>query len=278
MQVSVIIPSFNRWPTLCRAVDSVLAQTRLADEIIVVDDGSDDDTATQLRARYGATISVVKQKNSGVSAARNRGIEQARGKWIALLDSDDEWLPQKLSTQLALIKSQPNCVLCHTDEIWIRNGVRVNQMKKHQKSGGDIFKTCLRMCAISPSSVLLSKQLLNDVGCFDETLPACEDYDLWLRICAHHQVHYIDEKLLIKYGGHDDQLSRKYLAMDSFRITAMKNLIRSGGLSKEQTIQTTNMLHKKIGVLKKGAIKHNNVSLIDKCNDLIDEFNLNVVV
>jgi len=278
MQVSVIIPTFNRWPTLCRAVDSVLAQTRPADEIIVVDDGSNDDTATHLRAKYGPAIQQINQQNCGVSAARNRGIELARGSWIALLDSDDEWLPQKLSTQVAMIESQPDCVLCHTDEIWIRNGVRVNQMKKHQKFGGDIFAACLPMCAISPSSVLLSKQLLNEVGHFDESLPACEDYDLWLRICAHHPVHYIDEKLLLKYGGHADQLSRKYSAMDSFRVTAMKNLIHSNALSKEQTIQTKNMLRKKIYVLKKGATKHNNASLLTKCDNLIEEFNLDVAI
>jgi len=240
MQVSVIIPTFNRWPTLCRAVDSVLAQTRPADEIIVVDDGSNDDTATHLRAKYGPAIQQINQQNCGVSAARNRGIELARGSWIALLDSDDEWLPQKLSTQVEMIKSQ--------------------------------------MCAISPSSVLLSKQLLNEVGHFDESLPACEDYDLWLRICAHHPVHYIDEKLLLKYGGHADQLSRKYSAMDSFRVTAMKNLIHSNALSKEQTIQTKNMLRKKIYVLKKGATKHNNASLLTKCDNLIEEFNLDVAI
>jgi len=262
MQVSVIIPSFNRWPTVCRAVDSVLAQTRLADEIIVVDDGSDDCTSPKLQSKYSDAINVVTQENSGVSAARNHGLKLAHGNWIAFLDSDDEWLPQKLSTQLALIESQPGCVLCHSDEIWIRNGVRVNQMKKHQKFGGNIFTACLPMCAISPSSVLLSRKLINEVGYFDESLPACEDYDLWLRICA----------------GHADQLSRKYMAMDRFRVQAMKKLIQTDGLSEEQIAQTKKMLCKKIYVLKKGAIKHHNTSLLTTCDDLIDELNLDVAV
>ena len=272
--VSVVIPTYNRWPLICRAVDSVLSQTVKPDEIIVVDDGSEDNTHSHLLQRYGKKINLLQQTNSGVSAARNAGIDKATGDWIALLDSDDEWLSKKLQTQLQTLRDNPACVLCHTNEIWIRNGVRVNQMNKHQKSGGDIFSQCLPLCAISPSSVLLQKKLFASVGMFDEALPACEDYDLWLRICAQYPVHYLDQPLLKKYGGHEDQLSRKYWGMDRFRIKALSKLLTIE-LTEIQKEQTRSMLEQKLSILLKGAIKHQNQELIDECNTMLLQHQLN---
>jgi len=273
-RVSVVIPTFNRATLVERAIDSVLGQTHSAFEIIVVDDGSTDNTSTTLRNKYSDKLVVFQQSNRGVSAARNVGIAHATGNWIALLDSDDEWLPSKLAQQLALIKNHTDCLLCHTDEIWIRNGVRVNAMNKHKKSGGDIYQQCLPLCAISPSSVIFQKQLLDDVGNFDETLPACEDYDLWLRICAQHKVHYMDQKLLVKYGGHEDQLSRKHWGMDRFRIKSLQKMLQLNVLSEDKRASTVATLTKKIHILLNGAVKHNNTALIEECAEAIRAHNL----
>lgn len=276
MDVSVIIPTYNRRQVLLRAIDSVLSQTVVADEIIVVDDGSTDDTRKLLQLTYGERIKVLVQNNKGVSAARNTGIRNSSSAWIALLDSDDEWLPEKLQQQKYVLEHDSNCVLCHTNEIWIRNGVRVNPMKKHKKTGGDIFEQCLPLCAISPSSALIKKELFDTVGMFDESLPACEDYDLWLRICASHPVNFLDKNLVMKYGGHKDQLSRKHWGMDRFRIKALHKLLSKTVLSQEQKQLTTDMLEKKILILLKGAVKHGNHALADECHWIIAQHNLSM--
>jgi glycosyltransferase involved in cell wall biosynthesis len=251
----------------------VLAQTRPAEEIIVVDDGSDDGTAAMLARDYPELACLV-QENRGVSAARNTGIRAARGDWIALLDSDDEWLPQKLERQLLALQEARRSesaapLLVHCDEIWIRKGRRVNPMDKHAKTGGWIFERCLPLCAISPSAVLMARELLADVGEFDEDLPACEDYDLWLRICSRYPVLYVDEPLLNKYGGHSDQLSRQHWGMDRFRVRALDKLLSAGGLDATQQEQATAMLHEKCRILRLGAEKRGNQALLDELSEVL---------
>lgn len=265
--ISVIIPTYNRAHTLVRALDSVLTQTRPADEIIVVDDGSDDGTA-ELVTRDYPTVKLIEQQNRGVSAARNGGIEKTCGEWVALLDSDDEWLPQKLEKQLALLAQQPSHKLIHSDEIWIRNGMRVNQMKKHAKKGGWIFQHCLPLCAISPSAVMIHRSLFDEVGLFDETLPACEDYDLWLRITSRYPVLYCDRPLIKKYGGHDDQLSNQYWGMDRFRVRALIQILESGKLNDEDYQAAYKVLMAKIEVLLKGARKRGNRKVVGQYEQL----------
>lgn len=269
---SVIIPSYNRAHTLKRALDSVLAQTRPADEIIVVDDGSTD-TTEQLVTQHYPQATYIKQTNQGVSAARNHAIKVASGEWLALLDSDDEWLANKLATQLALLKHQPNHKLIHSDEIWIRNGVRVNQMKKHAKKGGHIFQNCLPLCAISPSAAMIHKDLFAELGLFDETLPACEDYDLWLRITARYPVLYCEEALILKYGGHEDQLSQQHWGMDRFRIRALINCLNNSTLSESDRAAAHKVLVKKLRILLKGAEKHNNQNVINEFKPLTTIWN-----
>jgi glycosyltransferase involved in cell wall biosynthesis len=270
--ISVIIPSYNRATTLPRAIDSVLAQGLNPEEIIVIDDGSTDGTLKLLEDSYPDVI-VISQENNGVSHARNRGIEKAQGNWIALLDSDDEWLAGKLEKQIAAIRSNPDTLLIHTDEIWIRNGKRVNQMDKHKKQGGFIFKQCLPLCAISPSSSLIHKSLFETIGLFDENLPSCEDYDLWLRICAQYPVVYLDEALIIKYGGHDDQLSRKHWGMDRFRIQSIARLIENASLSDEDRLSAISMLKTKIKIYLNGAKKHNNTAHVSEFERLAALYN-----
>ena len=175
--ISVVLPTYNRLPFLRRALDSVLAQSLSPQEVIVVDDGSTDNTAAAIENEY-REVKIFRQDNAGVSAARNTGIKAAVGNWIALLDSDDEWLPTKLEEQIDALEKEDGIRLCHTDEIWIRNGTRVNQMKKHQKEGGQIFARCLPLCCISPSSAMLHRTIFDDMGFFDESLPACEASDL----------------------------------------------------------------------------------------------------
>ncbi len=222
--ISVVIPTYNRRRTIGRSIDSVLNQTLFPSEIIVVDDGSTDGTSDYIQSNF-PSIKLLSQPNKGVSAARNMGIKSADANWIALLDSDDEWFSQKLEKQVLALSQNSDVKFCHTEEIWFRNGVHVNQMKKHQKYGGHIFSKCLDICRISPSSVLFHQSLLDDVGYFDKDLKVCEDYDLWLRITAKYPVFYIDEPLLKKYGGHEDQLSRVKDGIESHRIKVLEKLI-----------------------------------------------------
>ena len=200
-RVSVVIPAFNRWRLLAEAIDSVLAQSYRDFELIVVDDGSTDATASEL-AKLASRLQFFVTERRGVSAARNLGVSQSRGHYIAFLDSDDLWLNSKLERQTRFMDEHPEFHICQTDEIWIRNGVRVNPRAVHQKPSGDIFSRSLELCLVSPSAAMMTKALFDRTGGFDEAFPVCEDYDLWLRISAQHQVPLIPDRLTIKRGGH----------------------------------------------------------------------------
>lgn len=253
-RVSVIIPTYNRVDSVHRAVESVLRQTRIPEQILVIDDGSEQDVTTSLHASFPG-VEVIRQGNRGVSAARNLGIRHASGDWIALLDDDDTWLPEKLERQLQALQAEPDYRIAHSDEIWIRNGKRVNAMRKHAKHGGNIYRQCLPLCVISPSAVIIQRGVFEQLGMFNETLPACEDYDLWLRICAVYPVLFIDAPLIVKNGGHADQLSRKYWGMDRFRIQALCNMLEHGKLSPAHQQATLDMALYKIDIYIQGAAK-----------------------
>ncbi len=256
--ISVVIPTYNRAAVLPRAVESVCRQTLPPKEIIVVDDGSTDETAKLIAEKFPHVVSI-RQKHQGVSGARNRGIRAATGEWIAFLDSDDEWLPRKLETQVRALQAHPDYRICHTNEIWIRRGRRVNPKKKHRKYGGYIFRHCLPLCVISPSSVLIHRDVFRELGLFDEQLPACEDYDLWLRFCAHYPILYLEMPLIIKYGGHEDQLSRRFWGMDRFRIYALEKIIQSTVLSEADRAAALKELLRKIQIYLQGARKRQRI-------------------
>jgi len=253
--VSVIIPTFNRAKKAARAISSVLYQGFTDYEIIVVDDGSTDETKNAMR-QFGEKIRYIDHpSNCGVSAARNTGIRKSGSPFIAFLDSDDYWLPGKLEAQTAFFRTHPEAMICQTEELWIRNGRYANPKRKHLKPSGDVFEPSLRLCLISPSAVMLRRGLLEEVGLFDEGLPACEDYDLWLRIACRHPVHLIRESLIVKEGGHPDQLSSLYKGMDRFRIQALVKLVEGGMLSDKQLRATLDELFLKCQIYGKGCIK-----------------------
>lgn len=273
MNVSVIIPSFNRRAVLSRALHSVYAQSLPALEVIVVDDGSTDGTDEMVQTRF-PQVTYVYQPNGGVSAARNNGIRLAQSEWIALIDSDDEWRPEKLRRQYEALVRYPDFRVCHTEEIWIRRGKRVNAKRIHAKAGGWIFQHCLPLCAMSPSSILIHRDVFDEVGLFDETLPACEDYDLWLRITAKYPVLFIPNAQIIKYGGHDDQLSNKHPGMDRFRIYALEKIVQSGILSATNRQAAVDMLLKKIHIYCQGAEKRQKYREVDFYRQLINYYSV----
>ncbi len=255
--VSVIIPTFNRARKVARSISSVLDQTFTNYEIIIVDDGSSDGTANSLaQFKHNSKIKCLSHpKNLGVSAARNNGIMASRAPLLAFLDSDDYWLPEKLVVQVKFFRQNPKAVVCQTEEVWIRKGQRVNPRKKHRKPSGYIFKPSLKLCLVSPSAVMLKRSLLDEVGFFDEDLPVCEDYDLWLRISSQYPIYLIDQNLAVKEGGDPDQLSSKHKGMDRFRIKAMMKLIRSGQLNEDQCQAVLQELAIKCRIYGNGCIK-----------------------
>lgn len=253
--VSVIIPTYNRGWILQNAIDSVLTQDYPHLELIVVDDGSTDNTADVL-AGYKDRIRVLNRANGGVSAARNLGIAKCRGRYIAFLDSDDAWMPQKISSQIDFFNDHPEALICQTEEIWIRNGLRVNPKKRHQKPSGMIFERSLALCLVSPSAVMIDRRLFERVGIFDESLPACEDYDLWLRVSCRYPVYLLERPLVAKHGGHADQLSRAP-GLDRYRIQSLTKLIAGGTLSDSQYRAAVETLKKKCAVYANGCLRRN---------------------
>jgi len=257
-KVSVIIPTYNRLPMVRDAVDSVLAQDFEDLELIVVDDGSTDGTAEEMK-KYGGRVKLLRHaENKGVSAARNRGILQARGKYIGFLDSDDLWVKGKLKVQVAFLDDNPQYPLCYTDEIWIRKGKRVNPMGKHSKYSGWIFEKCLPLCIISPSSAMMRKTLFSRVGLFDEALPVCEDYDFWLRVSARFPIFFINRKLIVKRGGHPDQLSQRSWGNDRYRVIALEKLLSEPYIGEEERGLILKEMEKKCKIVFQGFLKRGN--------------------
>ncbi|WP_456409218.1 glycosyltransferase family 2 protein [Caldithrix abyssi] len=254
MKISVIIPVYNRPQMVKRAIESVLAQTEAAHEILVINDGSTDETPRILE-KFGTRITVVNQAHKGVSAARNTGIRLARGEWIALLDSDDEWLPEKLAMAREFHESHPQYLIFQSQEIWIRHGKRVNPKKKHQKYGGWIFRQSLPLCIVSPSAVVIHQSVFKKVGLFDENFPVCEDYDLWLRVARLFPIGLDSRPGIVKYGGHEDQLSRKYWGIDYYRVLAIEKHLKENNLPPDLRQAALEEILKKLQVLISGYQK-----------------------
>lgn len=250
--VSVVIPTYNRAWVLRDTINSVLDQTFDSYELIVVNDGSTDNTRTLLEG-YEKII-VLDQANKGVSAARNRGIVAARGEYVAFLDSDDLWLPEKLAAQVAFFQANPEALVCQTQETWIRNGRRIYPKHRHRKQSGMFFERSLELCLVSPSAVMMKKDLFTEVGLFDEHLPACEDYDLWLRVGARIPIFLIHEALVVKRGGHPDQLSSN-TGLDKYRIQSIRKLLEGDTLSHGQRRAAVAVLKNKCEIYASGCKK-----------------------
>lgn len=275
MNISVIIPTYNRCELLRRALLSVFAQTLLPTEVVVIDDGSTDATNAMIRTEF-PTVSYYYQENNGISSARNLGIQHSTGDWLAFLDSDDEWLPEKLARQTAALAANPDCKVCHTEELWIRNGVRVNVAKKYAKTGGWIFIQCLPLCAMSPSTVMIHRSVFAVIGLFDTDFPICEDYDLWLRISANYAVLLIEEPQIKKYGGHEDQLSQQLWGMDRFRINALQKIIDSGQLANDNQQAAVSMLVRKAEIYLNGVTKRGKTEEVNHYQQLIAHYSTSV--
>lgn len=254
--VDIIIPSYNRKQFLKKAVSSVYNQSYKNWKLFIVDDGSSDRTSDEF---YGNQSQILTETiNKGVSYARNQGIRKSQADWIAFLDSDDEWLPKKLEKQMEYAQKHPEYPLIHCNEIWFKKGRILNQKKKHKKQGGRVFIASVRTCCISPSAVLMKRSLFKELGFFREDFPVCEDYEFWLRVSSRYEVGFLNEALLIKQGGHRDQLSKKYFAMDYWRLKALYPYIKDKNLSPEERKEVRQNLIKKSEILLKGYKKHNN--------------------
>lgn len=253
VDVSVIIPTFNRAGLVIEAVESVLAQRGPSFELIVVDDGSTDDTGPALRSP-GRDLTLLTRPNLGVSAARNAGAARASGRYLAFLDSDDLWLPGKLARQTAFFEDHPDALICQTEEKWIKNGRPLKPRPKHRKPSGMIFEPSLALCLVSPSAVMIRNRFFREMGGFDESLPACEDYDLWLRISSRQPIHLIPDTLVIKRGGHQDQLSAAP-ALDKYRIRSLRKILATEPLTTDQRQAVLRTLRKKCAIYAAGCEK-----------------------
>lgn len=251
---SVIIPTFNREDFIRAAVDSVLSQTFDNFELLIIDDGSTDNTKQILDVYSDDRIKYFYQEYRGVSSARNKGLKESKGKYIAFLDSDDRWTSNKLEMTFDYINRFPDITIFHTEETWYRRGKLLNQKKKHRKPDGYVYFSALPLCCIGMSTSVVLKDLFDDIGTFDESLPACEDYDLWLRSTYKYVVKLIAEPLTIKNGGRPDQLSSQH-SLDKYRILALDKILNDGVLNDDQYEKTKEELIKKCNIYSAGLEK-----------------------
>lgn len=263
-KIDAVITTHNRPEFIIEAIDSAARQTYNDLRIIIVDDGSDKEISRIISdyirknsvflKKKERKIFYVHQKKSGISAARNTGIKLSSAKYIAFLDDDDLWKKNKIEKQIRALE-ESGYKSCYTDEIWFMNGKHLNQLKKHKKFGGEIFEKTLPLCIISPSSILIECSVFDEIGLFDTDFEVCEDYEFWLRLTLKHKVFFLEEKLIIKRGGHNSQLSRKYPAMDRFRIEALKKLLEKNEAPEEKYKAAVAELVKKTKIFINGCLK-----------------------
>jgi len=205
-EVSVIIPTYNSARYVAEAVDSVLRQSFDDFEVIVIDDGSTDDTQSVM-SRYGSPVRYIRQKNGGVSRARNRGIEESRSRYVAFLDADDTWFPNKLEKQMAAIRNQPSHRACYSAFLVVDScltPIEVNRSKRHLTALEDLL---LYGNVVGTPGTVLCERGLFDRGGFDPELSQCADWDMWVRLAVETDFLYLNEPLIC-YRQHDANMSR----------------------------------------------------------------------
>lgn len=218
-KVSVIIPTYNRADFLTEAVDSVLNQTWRDFEIIVVDDGSTDGTRDVV-GRYGDRIKYFHKQNKGPSSARNFGTSKAHGNFLAFLDSDDIWEPNKLDIQMNFLQSHPEIKLISCGS-YIMGNSRKRKFHIRGDLSGDLFLTLYQRSFINTSSVVLTQDCFFQVGPFDETIQTAEDYDLWLKVARHFPMAYLDTPL-VGIRKHPDKLSKNKIELRKNAIQVLQ--------------------------------------------------------
>ena len=207
MKISVVIPAYNAEKHIARAIESVLAQTRPAEEIIVVDDGSSDGTAEVVRS-FGDKVILIQQPNAGVSVARNKGIEHATGDWIAFLDSDDEWLPEKLKLQSEHLSRNPDLRWTFTNMSWdkerrgfvkpIHPTDHLNKNAIDAECFEDYLTAYTQSFFASTITLMIHRSVFDSVGLFEPGMKRAQDNDLWYRIAYQYpKVGYLSEPLAI---------------------------------------------------------------------------------
>ncbi|MFA7677572.1 MAG: glycosyltransferase [Candidatus Omnitrophota bacterium] len=273
---SIVIPTYNRAGFLKIAVESVLAQTFKDYELLIVDDGSTDNTAESITLQTASNklqnkIKYFYQKNQGPAAARNKGIENSKGKFICFLDSDDRWRKDKLDITFRYIKEHSGYKVFHSQEIWYRNGRLLTLRVKHKKPSGNVFAQALKLCCISISTAAIHKSVFADIGNFDESFSTCEDYEFWLRVSLKYPVILMPDYLTIKEGGHNGQQSEKYEAMDTFRIRALKKILEKETLTLENYIAAYSELKSKCHIYIQGALRRKKPFQADKYRKIINE-------
>jgi glycosyltransferase involved in cell wall biosynthesis len=238
-KISVIIPTFNRAHYLGEAIDSVLVQTVPVHEIIVIDDGSMDETPN-LMAVYGDRVRYLRQKNQGPSAARNYGMREAAGSWIAFLDSDDLWVPEKIQVQTEFIHKHPDLEFIFGNlSIFDKNRneekpeVLDKNVQKYLIAHADDLKDCLRQLLICnpipTSSVLFRRDCQKRLGFLDETMRYCEDYEYWLRFATGSRMGFIDH-ILVRRRMHESNAVKNYASIYEGALKVLKRLRQKEGL------------------------------------------------
>jgi glycosyltransferase involved in cell wall biosynthesis len=230
-EVSVVIPAYNAARYLADAIESVLAQSYKDVEILVVDDGSTDDTPS-VATHYEGVVRYIRQDNQGVAAARNRGIGESRGRYVAFLDADDVWETAKLEHQVQALADQPGCLACYTAATVVEEGLVPVKVERR----GPLAPTQLELFFANrigtPSSVLVDRDLLNRAGGFDTGLSQCADWEMWIRLRGHASFCYVDEPL-IQYRQHTANMSRSASLLEQDSLRALEKGFAIPGLPGE---------------------------------------------
>lgn len=269
---SIIIPTYNRKSFLKHAVDSALKQTFQDFELIVIDDGSTDGTIDLIREYNDPRVRYEFHKNNGPASARNRGLKKAKGEFIAFLDSDDQWVPQKLEKFHKSITQHPDIKIFHSEERWYREGKLHNPRKRHKKPSGYVYPEVIKICCIGISTAVIHRDVFKRVGTFDESMPACEDYDFWIRAAHVFDVQLVPEYLTLKYGGRPDQVSSQIWGLDRFRIQALAKMLEEQSLSLTDYQLTYHEMEKKCQIYLKGAQKRDKVDDTAYYQSLLERF------